>query len=258
MASDTAAAAAPLLSVEGVGSGYGSMQVLWDVTLHVGRAEGVLLLGANGAGKTTLLRAISGSLPLRAGSIRLDGAGIDRLRADQRVRRGAAIMTEQGVFPTLSVEDNLRLGAYTLPRASLRAVMAEMYELFPEVRSRRHDAVGSLSGGQRKLVAVAKALMCRPQVLIMDEPSAGLSPRYVKEVVAQLARVRERGLALLVAEQNVAFLELADRVYVLEGGHVRFEGTVDALEGDAAVREAFFGLGGPPSGGAGPASREQV
>ncbi len=234
-----------LLSVEGVGSGYGSMQVLWDVSLRVGRGEGVLLLGANGAGKTTLLKAISGLLPLRSGAIRLDGASIDRLRADQRVQRGAGVMTEQGVFPTLSVEDNLRLGAYTLPRGSVGTVMKDVYQLFPELFGRRRDAVGSLSGGQRKLVAVAKALMCRPQLLIMDEPSAGLSPRYVKEVLAQLVEVRQRGLSLLVAEQNVAFLELADRVYVLEGGRVRFEGTVSALEGNQAVREAFFGLGGP-------------
>ncbi|EQD58473.1 branched-chain amino acid ABC transporter, ATP-binding protein, partial [mine drainage metagenome] len=173
----------------------------------------MLLLGANGAGKTTLLKAISGLLPLKSGSIRLDGAGIDHLRADQRVRRGAGVMTEQGVFPTLSVEDNLRLGAYTLPRAAVSTVMKDVYQLFPELFGRRRDVVGSLSGGQRKLVAVAKALMCRPQLLIMDEPSAGLSPRYVKEVVSQLMAVRQRGLSLLVAEQNVAFLELADRVY---------------------------------------------
>ncbi|MHB1525506.1 MAG: ABC transporter ATP-binding protein [Candidatus Dormibacteria bacterium] len=234
-----------LLLVDGVGSGYGSMQVLWDVSLRISRGEGVLLLGANGAGKTTLLKAISGLLPLKSGSIRLDGAGIDHLRADQRVRRGAGVMTEQGVFPTLSVEDNLRLGAYTLPRAAVSMVMKDVYQLFPELFGRRRDVVGSLSGGQRKLVAVAKALMCRPQLLIMDEPSAGLSPRYVKEVVSQLMAVRQRGLSLLVAEQNVAFLELADRVYVLEGGRVRFEGTVSALEGNQAVREAFFGLGGP-------------
>ncbi|MHB8323073.1 MAG: ABC transporter ATP-binding protein [Candidatus Dormibacteria bacterium] len=234
-----------LLLVDGVGSGYGSMQVLWDVSLRISRGEGVLLLGANGAGKTTLLKAVSGLLPLKSGSIRLDGAGIDHLRADQRVRRGAGVMTEQGVFPTLSVEDNLRLGAYTLPRAAVSMVMKDVYQLFPELFGRRRDVVGSLSGGQRKLVAVAKALMCRPQLLIMDEPSAGLSPRYVKEVVSQLMAVRQRGLSLLVAEQNVAFLELADRVYVLEGGRVRFEGTVSALEGNQAVREAFFGLGGP-------------
>ena len=209
------------------------MQVLWDVSLRVGRGEGVLLLGANGAGKTTLLKAISGLLPLRSGAIRLDGASIDRLRADQRVQRGTGVMTEQGVFPTLSVEDNLRLGAYTLPRGSVGTVMKDVYQLFPELFGRRRDAVGSLSGGQRKLVAVAKALMCRPQLLIMDE------------VLAQLVEVRQRGLSLLVAEQNVAFLELADRVYVLEGGRVRFEGTVSALEGNQAVREAFFGLGGP-------------
>ena len=234
-----------LLLVDGVGSGYGSMQVLWDVSLRVSQGEGVLLLGANGAGKTTLLKAISGLLPLKAGSIRLAGASIDHLRADQRVRRGAGVMTEQGVFPTLSVEDNLRLGAYTLPRTAVSTVMKDVYQLFPELFGRRRDAVGSLSGGQRKLVAVAKALMCRPRLLIMDEPSAGLSPRYVKEVVSQLMAVRQRGLSLLVAEQNVAFLELADRVYVLEGGRVRFEGTVSALEGNQAVREAFFGLGGP-------------
>ncbi|MHB1639430.1 MAG: ABC transporter ATP-binding protein [Candidatus Dormibacteria bacterium] len=246
MASDPSPTATrDLLSVEGVGAGYGTMQVLWDVSLHVAEGEGVLLLGANGAGKTTLLKAISGLLPLKSGSIRLGGASIDRLRTDQRVKLGAGVMTEQGVFPTLSVEDNLRLGAYTLPRAAVAGVMKDVYQLFPELHDRRHDAVGSLSGGQRKLVAVGKALMCRPQVLVMDEPSAGLSPRYVKEVVAQLAEVRQRGLSLLVAEQNIAFLELADRVYVLEGGRVRFEGTVSALEGNQEVKEAFFGLGGP-------------
>ncbi|EQD67959.1 ABC transporter related protein, partial [mine drainage metagenome] len=131
-----------LLLVDGVGSGYGSMQVLWDVSLRISRGEGVLLLGANGAGKTTLLKAISGLLPLKSGSIRLDGAGIDHLRADQRVRRGAGVMTEQGVFPTLSVEDNLRLGAYTLPRAAVSTVMKDVYQLFPELFGRRRDVVG--------------------------------------------------------------------------------------------------------------------
>ncbi len=245
MASESGAAASDdLLSVEAVSAGYGGMQVLWDVSLRVARGEGVLLLGANGAGKTTLLKAISGLLPLKSGSIRLGGAPVDQLRTDQRVKRGAGIMTEQGVFPALSVEDNLNLGAYTLPRRTVEGVMRDVYQLFPELHGRRRDAVGSLSGGQRKLVAVAKALMCQPQLLTMDEPSAGLSPRYVKEVLAQLRAVRQRGLSLLVAEQNVAFLELADRVYVLEGGRVQFEGTVSALEGNQAVRDAFFGLGG--------------
>lgn len=237
-----AGAGSPVIAVEGLNAGYGAMQVLWDVTLHVRPGEGVLVLGANGAGKTTLLKAVAGLVRSSSGAILLAGEHIEAKRADQRARMGIGTMTEQGIFPELSVEENLLLGGQMLPRRLAGESLAEIYELFPEAEQRRKTPAGSLSGGQRKLVAVAKALMSRPKALVLDEPSAGLSPLYVKEVVAQLHRVRATGPALLLAEQNVAFLELAERVYVLEGGRVRFEGSVGDLEADQAMRSAFFGL----------------
>ena len=236
-----------LLHANGIEAGYGRVQVLWGAGLRVAAGESVVLLGANGAGKTTLLKVLMGLLPAWGGRVSFDGADVTGMRTDRRVRAGLAYMSELAVFPALSIEENLRIGGQFVPAAALRARMEELYATFPALTDRRRAPAGSLSGGQRKMLGVAKALAGAPRLLVMDEPSAGLSPLFVGEVMAVLRRYRgpgaNGGLSLLIAEQNVAFLELADRVYTLEGGRVGFEGDVAALEGNDALRRAYFGLG---------------
>ena len=232
----------PLLQATGLQSGYGRVQILWGPTLCVAPGETVVLLGANGAGKTTLLRVLLGLLPTWSGQVILAGADVTVWRTDRRVRHGVAYMSELAVFPGLSIDENLRIGGQFTPRAALRARMEELYADFPDLTDRRTALASSLSGGQRKMLGIAKALAGLPRLLIMDEPSAGLSPRFVSEVLAVLTRFRGTGLSLLVAEQNVAFLTLADRVYTLESGRIGFEGTVTQLHANDALNRAYFGL----------------
>jgi branched-chain amino acid transport system ATP-binding protein len=233
---------APLLITRGVEARYGRMQVLWGVDIEVARGETILLLGANGAGKTTFLKTLIGLMPASAGGITFAGDDITRLRADKRMRRGIAYMSELGVFPDLTIEENIRIGAQALPAKAARAKAEEMFGLFPALREKRTAYASSLSGGQRKMLGIAKALAADPHLLVMDEPSAGLSPLFVGEVVRTLGKLQGHGLSLLIAEQNIGFLDIATRVYVLEGGRIRFSGTVAAMEGDEALRKAYFGL----------------
>ncbi len=232
----------PLLEVAGIAAGYRRLQVLWDVDLRIHEHESVVLLGANGAGKTTLLKAIMSLVEVWAGRIDFAGEDITRLRTDQRVRRGIVFMSEASGFPGLTVEENILIGAQFLPKHRARERMDELYAVFPALAERRGAPAGSLSGGQRKMLGIAKALVGNPRLLIMDEPSAGLSPRYVKEVIGVLAQFREKQLALLIAEQNVKFLVLADRVYTLDNGQIGFAGTVAAMQENDALRRAYFGL----------------
>jgi len=232
----------PLLEIAGVTAGYRRLQVLWGVDLHVGVREAVVLLGANGAGKTTLLKAIMNLVAIWAGRIDFGGDDITRLRADQRVRRGIVFMSEASGFPGLTVEENVLIGAQFLSRMQARERMQALYATFPTLAERRRTLAGSLSGGQRKMLGIAKALIGNPRLLIMDEPSAGLSPLYVKEVIGVLSQFRAQELALLIAEQNVKFLALADRVYTLDNGRIGFSGTVGAMQENDALRRAYFGL----------------
>jgi branched-chain amino acid transport system ATP-binding protein len=233
---------AALLAVIGLSAGYRRLQVLWEVDLVIHQHESVVLLGANGAGKTTLLKALMGLVEVSTGRIELSGQNITRLRTDQRVRRGMVFMSETSGFPGLTVEENVLIGAQFLPRARARERIEELYAVFPALAERRRALASSLSGGQRKMLGIAKALVGNPRLLVMDEPSSGLSPRYVKEVISVLAQFREKRLALLIAEQNVRFLDLADRVYTFENGRVRFCGTVAAMHENDALRRAYFGL----------------
>ncbi|MGA7808102.1 ABC transporter ATP-binding protein [Bradyrhizobium sp.] len=233
---------APLLQATGIDAGYGTMQVLWGVDLDVRAGETVLLLGANGAGKTTFLKSLVGLIEARQGSIRLGGEDVTRLRSSDRMRRGMTYMSELAVFPDLSIEENIRIGAQALGHAHAGARADELYGLFPVLREKRKNPASSLSGGQRKMLGIAKALSAEPKLLVMDEPSAGLSPLFVKEVIRILADLRGRGLALLIAEQNIGFLEVATRVFVLEGGRIRFSGTVAEMSGNQALHRAYFGL----------------
>jgi len=233
-----------VLEVSGLGGGYGPLQVLWEVDLSVGEGESVVLLGANGAGKSTLLKTLVGLLPCRGGQVTLGGTRIEGLRTYQRIRRGISFMSETGVFTGLSVEENLLLGAYALPSEAARERARELLEIFPDLARFRRQPAAALSGGQRKMLGVAKAFMAGPRLLIMDEPSSGLSPRFVGEVLRMLTRIRADGASMLIAEQSIRFLEIADRVYILDGGRVTFRGTVQEVTANRTVREAYFGLKG--------------
>jgi branched-chain amino acid transport system ATP-binding protein len=231
-----------LLQANSLDTGYGKIQALWDVALTVHARESVVLIGPNGAGKTTLIKTLMGLIPHWKGDITFAGKSIAQERTDRRVRAGIAYMSEVGCFPDLSVEDNLLIGGQFLPAAESKRHIADLYERFPTLQQKRKALGGSLSGGQRKILGVAKALAGKPKLLVMDEPSAGLSPLFVKEVIQVLGQFRETGLALLIAEQNVKFLDLADRVYTIEGGRIGFEGTVEQMHADAALERAYFGL----------------
>jgi branched-chain amino acid transport system ATP-binding protein len=234
--------ATSLLDAAGIDAGYGTMQVLWGVDLDVRAGETVLLLGANGAGKTTFLKSLVGLVEARGGSIKLGGEDITGLRSSDRMRRGMTYMSELAVFPDLSIEENIRIGAQALGHADPGARVDELYGLFPALREKRRNPASSLSGGQRKMLGIAKALAAEPRLLVMDEPSAGLSPLFVKEVIRILSDLRGKGLALLIAEQNIGFLEVATRVFVLEGGRIRFSGTVAEMSGNEDLHRAYFGL----------------
>jgi branched-chain amino acid transport system ATP-binding protein len=232
----------PLMQASGVDAGYGTMQVLWSVDLDVRSGETVLLLGANGAGKTTFLKTLVGLIEVRHGRIALAGRDIAGMKSSDRMRLGMTYMSELAVFPDLTIEENLRVGGLALGHADPAARAEELYALFPVLREKRRAPASSLSGGQRKMLGIAKALAAEPRLLVMDEPSAGLSPLFVKEVIRVLSDLRGRGLALLIAEQNIGFLEVASRVFVLEGGRIRFSGTVAEMTDNAALRQAYFGL----------------
>ena len=182
--------AASLLEAAGVDAGYGTMQVLWGVDLDVRAGETVLLLGANGAGKTTFLKSLVGLIEARHGSIKLGGEDVTRMRSSDRMRLGMTYMSELAVFPDLSIEENIRVGAQALGHADPGARVEEMYGVFPVLRDKRRAPASSLSGGQRKMLGIAKALAAEPRLLVMDEPSAGLSPLFVKEVIRILSDLR--------------------------------------------------------------------
>ena len=232
-----------LLETSGLTAGYGGVQVLWGVDITVAASETVVLLGPNGAGKTTLLKTLLGLIATRSGTIRFAGQDISRLPPRARVRLGLSYMSELGVFPGLTVEENLDLGALFVARAAARRRREELYALFPILTEKKRQAAGGLSGGQRKMLGVAKALAAEPKLLVMDEPSSGLSPLMVSTVIASLAQCRSGGLSLLIAEQNIKFLELGDRVFTMEGGRIAFGGTPAAIQADDGLRRAYFGLG---------------
>jgi len=233
-----------VLSVSDITCRYGRIEVLHGVSLEVGRGEIVTLIGSNGAGKTTLMRVISGILPPVKGRITFDGEALDRLPAHRRVARGIAQVPEaRQVFAPLSVEDNLRLGAFRRHAADVAAAMDRVYTLFPALASKRHTAAGTLSGGQQQMLAMGRALMSDPRLLLLDEPSMGLAPVLVDQILDTVAALRKDGMTILLVEQNVnAALAIADRAYVLETGRIVLSGESANLSGDPRVREAYLGL----------------
>jgi branched-chain amino acid transport system ATP-binding protein len=226
---------------------YGGIQALFGVSLDVAAGEVVAVLGANGASKTTLLHAIAGLVPAQSGSILVDGVAINRWRAEQIVRSGISLVPEgRRIFARLSVEENLRLGAYFVSAAVFRTRFEELVEIFPLIAERRRSYAGYLSGGEQQIVALARSLISKPDVLLLDEPSAGLSPIATANVYRSLrAFARDSKITMLLVEQNVRWaLELAHRGYVLELGRVKLEGTSAALEKDERVAALYLGPSG--------------
>jgi branched-chain amino acid transport system ATP-binding protein len=201
-----------------------------------------MLLGTNGVGKMTTLRTIIGLLPCWRGEILFDGEPLQTLKPSERIRRGIGFMSELGIFPDLSIMENIRLGGYFLGSAEVRRRCERLFTLFPDLAERRSGMAASLSGGQRKMLGIAKVLVAEPKLLLMDEPSAGLAPTFVRQVIDTLKVAVGGGTALLIAEQSIAFLEFADRGFLIEGGRVRLSGTRAALAENDAVKAAYFGL----------------
>jgi branched-chain amino acid transport system ATP-binding protein len=232
-----------VLAVSNLTSRYGRVEVLHGLSLEVRKGEIVTLVGSNGAGKTTLLRTISGVQPITAGSIEFCGELIGKWRPHVRVARGIAQVPEgRQIFPPLSVDDNLRLGSITRRDGNVSADLAEMYALFPVLAEFRDRAAGNLSGGQQQMLAIGRALMARPKLLLLDEPSMGLSPVLVEQVFAIVGKLKDRGLTILLVEQNAhAALAIADRGYVIETGRIAFAGAGRDLLNDGRVRSAYLG-----------------
>jgi branched-chain amino acid transport system ATP-binding protein len=237
-----------MLSVRDLSAGYGQGVILRDIHVEVGSGELVALIGANGAGKSTLVKTIAGLLSAHSGSILFQGQRIEALNPASRVRRGLCLVPEgRQLFGGLSVEDNLRLGAYArsdLDDAALRRLIEEVCEPFPMLLSRLKDPAANLSGGQQQMLAIARGLMSRPRLLLLDEPSLGLSPTLVTEIFHLITGLRERGIAILLSEQNARqSLAIADRAYVLENGRNTIAGRSSDILATAEIAEKYLGVG---------------
>jgi branched-chain amino acid transport system ATP-binding protein len=234
-----------LLDVRDLSVAYGKVEVLRGLTLEVGGGEIVALLGANGAGKTTTLRAITGLLRPRAGAVMLDGARIDTLPAHRIVALGISHVPEgRRIFGPLTVEENLRLSGFLIRHdvAELGRRMEHMYALFPRLAERRAQLAGTLSGGEQQMLAIARALVPRPRLMVLDEPSMGLAPKLVRAIFSIVAGIRKEGMSILVVEQNARqALRIADRAYVLESGRIAVTGPAHELADDARIRAAYLG-----------------
>jgi branched-chain amino acid transport system ATP-binding protein len=234
-----------MLELANVSAGYGSFQALFDVSLDVKAGEAIGVIGPNGAGKTTLMRVISGLLRPTAGKLSFEGEAFAGEPAHRIIARGIAHVPEnRRLFPRLSVEENLKMGAFI---ESARRQFAErldwVYQLFPRLKERRQQLAGTMSGGEQQMCAIARALMSRPRLLLMDEPSAGLAPLVVAQVFELVKRIREEGFTVLIVEQNVSqVLDVVDRAYLLEVGSIKLAGAGDELKGHEHIRKAFMGL----------------
>jgi branched-chain amino acid transport system ATP-binding protein len=234
-----------MLQVTGLDAGYGPIQVLRDVELHVDEGEVVVLLGANGAGKTTTIRAICQMIDSK-GSVNMCGSELVGMRPEKMAALGIAQVPQgRGTFPELTVEENLQVGAYVRnDRAEIRNDIDRAYTLFPRLGERRGQAAGSLSGGEQQMLAVARALMSRPRLLLLDEPSLGLAPLIIKNLFARFSELNEQeGVTMFIVEQNANLaLDIADRAYVLEAGRIVLSGNAAELRTNDAVRRAYLGF----------------
>jgi len=239
------ATSAPLLQLENITAYYGDLQALFGVSLRVFPGEIVTLIGANGAGKTTSLRVISGIKRPSAGALRFAGQDVSRVPAHRMVELGVSHVPEgRQVFPFMTVRENLSLGAYTpRSRRHMKESMQEQLELFPRLAERMNQLAGTLSGGEQQMVAIARGLMARPKLLLLDEPSLGLAPKVVDEVFEKIQEVRNTGITMLIVEQNVVSgLSISDRGYVIQHGSVLMEDTAKNLLGNEMVRTAYLGI----------------
>jgi branched-chain amino acid transport system ATP-binding protein len=231
-----------MLEVSGLAAGYLGENVVEGVDVEVGAGQAVAIIGSNGAGKTTLFRALCGMLPVSAGRVRFDGSDITGQPTHRVARAGLAyVPAERHLFPSMSVRENLLLGAY--PGRPQPATEQLVFDLFPRLKERRTQPAGSLSGGEQQMVAVGRALMARPRLLMLDEPSTGLAPKLARSAYQALLALKQTGVTLLVAEQQVPLaLSLADRGYVLENGRIRLQGAAEELERNPEVRRAYLGV----------------
>ncbi|MCK2239714.1 ABC transporter ATP-binding protein [Crossiella sp. CA198] len=234
-----------LLELNNVSVHYGRIQALTGISLHVEQGEIVSLIGANGAGKSTTMRGISGVRPLSGGTIRFDGEDITKLRADLRVVRGICQSPEgRGVFPGMTVLENLEMGCYTRKdKAAIAQDFERVFELFPRLAERKNQVGGTMSGGEQQMVAIGRALMARPRVLLLDEPSMGLAPQFIQQIFRIIREINEQGTTVLLVEQNAQqALSRAHRGYVLETGRIVKEGTGAELLADPSIKEAYLGV----------------
>ena len=234
-----------MLDLRNVSAGYGSFRALWDISLEVQAGEAVAVVGANGAGKTTLLRVISGLNPVLSGDLVMEGRSLLGIPPHHIIETGVSHVPEnRRLFPKLTVEENLLMGAYIPTARTIFDQQAEwVYSLFPRLRERRRQLAGTLSGGEQQMCAIGRALMSRPKLLLLDEPSAGLAPVIVMQVFDLVHRIREEGFTVLIVEQNVQqVLELVDRAYLLEVGAIKMGGPAEELRNNPYVRKAYMGL----------------
>lgn len=237
-----------MLEIKNIEAGYGKVNVLHGISLHVPKNQVVTLIGSNGAGKTTTMRAVSGMIKLTQGSVMLDGTPVGELESYQRACLGIAHSPEgRRVFTTLSVEDNLLLGAFPRfigrqPKGNIPHDLERAMELFPRLKERRKQLAGTLSGGEQQMLAMARAVMLNPRVVLLDEPSMGLAPILVDEVFRIIERLKKEGVTMLLVEQfAAAALQVADYAYVLENGNITLSGSAQDLRNNPAVKEAYLG-----------------
>ncbi|MEZ5797596.1 MAG: ABC transporter ATP-binding protein [Paracoccaceae bacterium] len=233
-----------ILDVRNLVAGYEpGLSIVKGASIHAAEGEIVVILGPNGAGKSSLIKAIAGLVPITGGQILLDGQDITATPAHLMIRRGLAFVPQtENIFPLMTVEENLRVSGGVLPRSEVAPRIDEMFQTFPDLARQRGLMAGSLSGGQRQMLAVARALMVRPRVLMLDEPSAGLSPKLVAQVFARLADIRQAGLTIVLVEQNArAALAIGDRAYVLVEGREAHEGAASSLWDDPIIAELYLG-----------------
>lgn len=233
-----------VIALDNVFGGYGDTEILHGVSMNVDAGEIVVIIGPNGAGKSTAMKAVFGLLNLKSGTVKLDGTDITNMPPDKVVRQGVCYVPQTAnIFQSLSVEENLEMGAY-VRKDDFKPRMREIYELFPPLFEKRKQAAGTLSGGQRQMVAMGKAMMLEPKILLLDEPTAGLSPKYRGEIFSIVRAVNETGTPILMVEQNAKqALKIANRGYVMVDGQTKYEGSGDSLLNDPEVAEMFLGGG---------------
>ncbi len=233
-----------MLTVSDLHAGYRKLEILHGLDLHVEQGEIVSLIGANGAGKTTTLRTIAGLIAPSGGTVTFDGRQVQGRRPDEIVRAGLVhVAQDRALFGGLQVWENLEMGAYTQSRSSIKASLDQVFELFPILRERRSQQADTLSGGQQQMLAIGRAMMARPRCLTLDEPSVGLAPNLVTQVLQAITAIRDAGVTVLIVEQNAKqALAISDRAYVIESGSIVLEGAGDELIDDPRVREAYLGV----------------